>query len=206
MADQLQQRQVVARVRIEPGVGQLAIVSFQQVEQTQYLAFAIGEGAEGAAGVVSVEHFEIDGEDFVDADPRRDRLDQVHPGCGDDQHPVVGAAVARQAGAGVAVDQRLDDLLDVGLHFPLDFLDAATDQRLQGVVHVQVHGQLAFGVLLHQFGVAADEGFVDPAETRHALAPQAGAVAVDHGLVQVEDHQAHQATSRILLRSMTSVS
>lgn len=42
------------------------------------------------------------------------------------------------------------------------------DQRLQAV-HVQVHGTAAFGVLAqYQFGVAANEGSADPAETRRA--------------------------------------
>ncbi|MOA36506.1 hypothetical protein D3C78_1580340 [compost metagenome] len=131
----------------------------------------------------------------------------MHARSGNHQGAVTGLVMAGDGGAGVAVDQRLDHILDVGLDLAFDFLDAAPAQRLQAEGHVVLHRQLAVAVQRHQFGVAADEGLgIHPAQVTHAPAPQAGAIAGDQGFVEIENYQGHQVTSRMLSLSICSPS
>ena len=107
-------------------------------------------------------------------------------GGGDHQDAVAALAVPLQAFTGGGVDARQDIAANVALHPAGHGLHAQAGQRRQRGLHVVLHRQLTLIIELHQllllqFQLRRREALADqPAD------PQAGAVIVNQGFIQVE--------------------
>lgn len=196
--DPREQRQVVARVGIEGRAGQrLALLGQPGVEATD-LALAVGEGAAGAPGVEAVALLDVDRQHLVHPQPAADGADQEVRRGGDDQQAVAGLAVAFQAAQGVGVDARRYDPRDEILDGAGDLRRGAAGDGRQAEVHVVLHGQPALGIEFHEAAFLVQEGgLLDPAQFGHVAPPEGRAVAVDQGVVEVEEGKWHR---RFLVR------
>ena len=190
----LQERQVVAGIAVEINffVVGLALAAFgQPLVQAGYFTLLEAGRAYRAAGVVAfIIGFKADADDVFNAEFAGDGGDDEFVGGGNQQQGVTGITVAIDQHSGHLGDTWADALHKLAVHF-VQLGAAVFGQRAQDEGEIGIEIEAAFAVVLVERLVALHIGIAEDAFFVQEITPFAAGIAVDEGVVEVEDGEVH---------------
>ena len=159
--------------------------------QAGYFALLEAGRAYRAAGVVTLGiGFEADADDVFNAEFAGDGGDDEFVGGGNHEQGVARVAVAIDQHSGHLGDVRADAPHELAVHF-VQLGTAVFGQRAQDEGEIGVEVEAAFAVVLVERLVALHIGIAEDAFFVQEIAPFAAGIAVDEGVVEVEDGEVH---------------
>ncbi len=191
MSDQLEERQIVVRVAVEPALRKIGSRRPQPVPEARNLTLPKARSSVHLARVAALFHLRFGGQEMPDAELLHDRLGDETVRRGDYHNRIAAAPVPLDTLASPGKHNRSDLLLEKPV--PPAFqgraimLRQGPQLKAQELVNVEDTGLVFFveAVVLVLVLVAIQDGLFDQEN-----APEIIAVTAQQGVVQIEDCEA----------------